>query len=182
MDLTTFKSNDLGIHCPEHGQCQPFSTAGDLNAKRTSVNVKPRYFSVGKDVIEIKIQMSILRSVTAEDQSLNRDTARVRGSIWKGWYLKHPIESRKFRLSHLPGIAKAYEHVWELVGVDAEVISDSTLNEIDHQIRDLVYHSNKAPVPEVRTRGAVPSELSTNELEKSGGPSFSGFKIGDSEK
>jgi hypothetical protein len=163
MDLTTFESNDLGIHCLEHGQTQPFSTAGDLNAKKTYVNARPRYFSVGKDVIEIKIQISILRSVTGEDQSLNSDTARDRGSIWKGWYSKYPIESRKFRLSHLPAIAKDFEHVWELVGVDAEVISDIKLDEIDHQIRGLIYYSNKAPVPEVRTRGTLPCELSTND-------------------
>jgi hypothetical protein len=40
----------------------------------------PRYFSFGTDVIELKIQMSILRLVTGE--SLDRDTARVGGSIW----------------------------------------------------------------------------------------------------
>jgi hypothetical protein len=45
--------------------------------------------------------------------------------------------------------------------LDDEVISDRTLNEIDYNFRDLIRHSSKAPVAQLRIRGAVPSELST---------------------
>jgi hypothetical protein len=97
------------------------------------------------------VNSPILQLVTGDDQSLDRDTARVRGS------LKYPAESRQFRSSHLPAIANAYDHVWES---DDVVISDRTLNEIEHQIRDLIRHSNKAPMVQVIISDAVFPELS----------------------
>jgi hypothetical protein len=83
--LMSSESNELRIHCLEHGQGKSFLTTGDLKATKTSVTAMPRYFSFGTDVINIKIQMSIMRSVTGQqDRSLDHDTSINRGSLWKG--------------------------------------------------------------------------------------------------
>jgi hypothetical protein len=60
------ESNELNILCLEHGQRKPFLTMGDLKAAET-VTAVPRYFTFGADVVDIEMQMLILRSVTGED-------------------------------------------------------------------------------------------------------------------
>jgi hypothetical protein len=61
IDLMSSESNELSIHCLEHGNKESFSTTGDSKATKTSVTAQPRYFSFGTDVIiDLKIQMSIL--------------------------------------------------------------------------------------------------------------------------
>jgi hypothetical protein len=42
IDLKASESYTLGIHCCMYGQYRPMSTAGDLKATNTSVNVWPR--------------------------------------------------------------------------------------------------------------------------------------------
>ena len=93
IDLKSRESNELNIHCLEHGQRELFFMTGDLKAAETTVTAVPRYFSFGQDVIDIKLQMSILWSVTGEDPYLDRETAINRGSLWKGWYLNKARES-----------------------------------------------------------------------------------------
>ena len=70
--------------------------------------------------------------------------------------MKYPRESRQFRSSHLPAIARAYNHVWDLV-LDDGVIPDRMLNEISAQIRNLIFQSNRAPVTQARIRVPLPS-------------------------
>jgi hypothetical protein len=72
IDLKSSESNELNIHCLEHGERDLFLTTGDLKSAETTVTAVPRYFSFGADVVDIKIQMSILRSVTGEDPYLDR--------------------------------------------------------------------------------------------------------------
>jgi hypothetical protein len=134
----------------------------------------PRYFSFGADdvvVIDIKIQMSILRFVTGEDTHLDAVTASQRSSLWKGWYLKYPPrESRQFILNHLPDVARQHGHVWGLrAGVEDEVIGESTLVFIRDQIRDLINCSNQAPVAQVRIRNKTdrPAEDKEDDLQPS---------------
>jgi hypothetical protein len=162
--LKSRESNELNIHCLEHGQRELFFTTGDLKAAETTVTAVPRYFSFGQDVIDIKLQMSILRSVTGEDPYLDRETAINRGSLWKGWYLNKARESRQFVLHHLPIIARKYVHVWGLEFIlvdDNDVISQHFLRQIDDQIRKLIHYSNQAPVAQLRTSGALPMDSST---------------------
>jgi hypothetical protein len=116
---------------------ESFSTTGDLKATKTSVTTQPRYFSFGTDaIIDIKIQMSILQSVTGEDPYLDRDTAMKRASLWKGWYLQAANNSRQFVMHHLPTIACDFVHVWELVELSVvdDVIPQRLLNQIGDQI------------------------------------------------
>jgi hypothetical protein len=154
IDLKSRESNELNIHCLEHGQRESSFTTGDLKAAETTVTAVPRYFSFGADVIDIKIQMSILRSVTGKDPYLDRETAINRGSLWKGWYLNKARDSRQFVLHHLPVIASNYVHVWVLEWILADnddVISPHLFRQVDDQIRKLIHFSNQAPVAQLRT-------------------------------
>jgi hypothetical protein len=38
------ESNQLSVHCLQHGKGEPFLTAGDLKATKASVIQVPRYF------------------------------------------------------------------------------------------------------------------------------------------
>jgi hypothetical protein len=128
IDLKSSESNELNIHCLEHGQHNSFLTTGDLKAAETAVTAAvPRYFSFGADVVDIKMQMPILRSDTGEYPYLDRETAINRGSLWKGWYLNKSRDSRQFLLHHLPAIACKYVQVWGLDLILGKNISILTL-------------------------------------------------------
>jgi hypothetical protein len=101
----------MSIHCLEHDDEGKLFSTGGLKVAKTSITAsitaKPRYFSFGKDsVIDIKIQRSILQSVTGEDPYLDHDTAINRAaSLWKGWYLRKATDSRQFVLNFLSDVA-----------------------------------------------------------------------------
>jgi hypothetical protein len=82
--LKSSESNELNIHFLEHSQREPFLTTGDLKTAGTTATAVPRYFSFGADVVDIKMHVSILRSVTGEDPYLDQETAFNRSSLWEG--------------------------------------------------------------------------------------------------
>jgi hypothetical protein len=114
-------------------------------------------FSFGTDVIDIEIQMSILRSVTDKDPNLDPAAAIKRASLWKGWYLRTPNDSRQFLLQHLPAIACEYAHTWGLAELiaDDDAIPPRLLQQIGDQIRSLLHYSNTTPVARLRNGDAV---------------------------
>jgi hypothetical protein len=176
IDVLSRESNQLSIHCLQHGKGEPFSTTGDLKATKASVIQIPRYFSFGTDVIDIKIQMSILRSVTGKDPNLDPATAIKRASLWKGWYLRTPNNSRQFVLQHLPAIAREYAHAWGLAELiaDDDAIPPRLLQQIGDQIRSLLHYSNTAPVARLRNGDAVRVPLDESSMtmnNKAGSPS-----------
>ena len=135
-----------------------------MSTTKTSVTAKPRYFSSGAHVIDIKTQMSILQSVTGKDPYLDPVIATSRASLWKGWYSKQAIDSRKFIRDHLPAIASKYILVWDLEGIlDAqEVMPQHFLYRIGDQIRNLIHCSNLAPTKQLRSSGFVVLESSVD--------------------